>query len=413
MSRTRITSALLAMVGWTMLTAVAAAQHQLRHVPPHISNVGTDPDVVQPFVDWGTFETDAQFFAPTDLGDFGDPPAAKTGWFGQYDRVYVWVTRPEANFTGTNAPGPGFLGTLAHTEGDFTWGHRLDLGYMTEENHGWLFTGWHINGPNEDRGFVWTRDVATNQWIWLRAERIDRVNTDTGEILPVQDRNNFYTGARDFIMHESLNIADLSGFEMNKLFRLKPLHHNSVLEPFFGFRYVKFIDMFRRMQYERFDANGNPVPLLPPPGGTLQPAVFEELGQDFSSFTNHMVGGHLGVRWFKNKGHWNLSSQFRMFAGQNFQAYSFQRDQIVTQYTGTTIVDERAERFNTDTNRAEFVLMGDVRAEAAYYLTRDFALQFGAEVMHFGFGVARGNNPNQNSEDLTLVGATFGFTYNR
>lgn len=412
MTRTRWTTGLLTLVGWITLTAAAMAQQEIHHVPPHINSVGNNPDLAQPFIDLNTFEGDYQFFAPTDLGDFGAPPKPKKGWFGQYDRVYIWMTRPEAKFTGTNSPGPGFLGELDYSGGDFTWGHRLDLGYMTDENHGWLFTGWHVNGPNEDRGFVWTRDTATNQWIWLRAERIDRVNTDTGEILPIQDRNNFFTGAREFIMHQTINVGDLSGFEMNKLFRLKPLHHHSVIEPFFGFRYVKFIDMFRRMRYERFDANGVPIPILPP-GVPLAAPMFEELTQDFASFTNHMVGGQLGVRWFKNKGHWNLSSQFRMFAAQNFQDFDFQRDQIVTQVTGTTITDERAERFNTSANLGEFVLMGEVRAEAAYYVTRDVALQFGVEVMHFGLGIARGDDPNKNTEDLTLVGATFGFTYNR
>lgn len=412
MTRTRITSGLLTLVGWIALTATAVAQKEIHHVPPYIDHEGTDPDLVQPFVDFDTFEGDYQFFAPVDLGDFGKPPKPKTGWFGQYDRVYIWMTRPEAAFTGTNAPGPGFLGTLEYTEGDFTWGHRLDLGYMSEENHGWLFTGWHINGPNEDRGFVWTRDPATNQWIWLRAERINRFNDETGEIVPIQDRNNFYTGARDFIMHQSLNIGDLSGFELNKLFRLEPLHHNSVLEPFFGFRYAKFIDMFRRMRYERFDENGFPVPVLPI-GIPLEDPVFEELSQDFASFTNHLVGGQLGIRWFKRKGHWQLSSQFRMFAAQNFQEFDFQRDSIVTEYDGDDVASERNERFNDSAHRQEFVLMGEARAEAAYYLTRDIAFQMGVEVMHFGFGVARGDNPNRNDEDLTLVGATFGFTFNR
>lgn len=413
MSRTRFATGLLALAGWMMLTAAVGAQHELRHGPPRISAVGTEPDRIQPFVDWATFESDAQFFAPVELGDISDVQKPKTGWFGQYDRVYIWVTRPEANFTGTNFPGPGFTGELASTEGDFTWGHRLDLGYMTEDNHGWLFGGWHIDGPNEDRGFVWTRDIATNQWNWLRAERIDRLNDDTGEILPIQDRNNFLTGARDYILHESLNVADLSGFEVNKLFRLAPLHYNSVIEPFFGFRYAKFIDIFRRMRYERFDENGIPVPPLPPPGTTLEDPIFEELSQDFSSFTNHMIGGQLGVRWFKTKGHWNLSSQFRMFAAQNFQAYNFQRDSIITQVDGDDIIAERNERFNNDAHRSEFVLMGEVRAEAAYYVTRDVALQMGVEVMHFGMGIGRGINPNQNTEDLTLVGATFGFTFNR
>ncbi len=370
--------------------------------------------------------TDFQFFAPVNVDDFGGGAPFRTGWFATFDRVYMSVSRPEGFSDGLSPFYSGFFSGgefavpltgnysdgLSETYGDFTWGNRFDLGYVDEEGKGWLFTGWHINGPNEDRGFVWTRDPATNQWIWLRAERINRFNDETGEIVPIQDRNNFYTGARDFIMHQSLNIGDLSGFELNKLFRLEPLHHNSVLEPFFGFRYAKFIDMFRRMRYERFDENGFPVPVLPI-GIPLEDPVFEELSQDFASFTNHLVGGQLGIRWFKRKGHWQLSSQFRMFAAQNFQEFDFQRDSIVTEYDGDDVASERNERFNDSAHRQEFVLMGEARAEAAYYLTRDIAFQMGVEVMHFGFGVARGDNPNRNDEDLTLVGATFGFTFNR
>jgi hypothetical protein len=90
-----------------------------------------------PFIDPLEFNPDFQFFAPADLGNFGKPPPPKTGWFGAYNRMYIYVTRPELEESATS--------------GDFGWGNRYDIGYMTDDNTGWWFSGIRINGPNKLR----------------------------------------------------------------------------------------------------------------------------------------------------------------------------------------------------------------------------------------------------------------------
>jgi hypothetical protein len=129
------------------------------------------------FIEPDYFDPDLQFFAPADIDYFGDPAEATTGWFFTYDRMYVAVSRPD------NGPRPWDL--------DQTWGNRFDIGYMTEENGGWLFSTTHIDGP-------------------------------TGEAASAK--------------------ASLSSFELNKVFRLEPTFHNGHIEPFLGVRIVKFTD---------------------------------------------------------------------------------------------------------------------------------------------------------------------------
>ena len=75
-----------------------------------------------PFIDVGTFEPDFQFFAPAEVDDFGGPEPPNTGVYFDYDRVYVDMNRPN-----------GEPSLFSDTFGDFTWGNRYEIGYMTEE----------------------------------------------------------------------------------------------------------------------------------------------------------------------------------------------------------------------------------------------------------------------------------------
>ena len=75
---------------------------------------------------------DLQMFAPPIIDEYGDEPVAPNfGWFFEYNRVYLNLNRREDVTTSF--------------QGDFTWGNRIEFGYMTEEDHGWLATIWHVN----------------------------------------------------------------------------------------------------------------------------------------------------------------------------------------------------------------------------------------------------------------------------
>lgn len=357
----------------------------------------------QPLVDPEMFNPDYQFFQTVDYDPFHGTREYNTGFFGGYDRVFLWMSRPDAE--------------QSYTEGDFTWGNRYEYGYMTDEHHGWLFTHWRLGNPG----------ASDN----LRVERLNRLNEDDiiGQIppdvdpgdltFPVQDRNNHEFDAiyppveplgRDYILRDSLNAGDLSSFEVNKTFRLQPYHNGSVLEPFFGARYVSFRDFTYNDQYiGPFDTNFG-TPLTP----TL--VVAETLIRQNDRVNNDMFGGQLGFRYFYNLQRWQWSNETRFFAMQNFQNQRSSTLFVTTGYgdigLGEEPIAERRTEVVTYAHNAEFVFGIDVRAAASYQVTRDFNLRVGFEYMHFGSGIWRGPATTQN-QDLILAGVTMGFELNR
>lgn len=413
----RVTAILAVLCGTWACTIPAAAQHELHNVPPVISPQGNNPDFLQPFIDPLAFDPDLQFFAPADIDAYGDGPEPNIGWFATYDRVRIWMTRPD------HVP--------SYTEGDFAWGNRFDLGYMSAEEHGWLVSIWHIDGPL-------AFDILTQERINVYEED-DEVNGTLGAIIlrgggggggttppafvtpgvPVQDRNDAVTGQRDYRIHNSLNVADLTSLELNKTIRANQKHYGSFCEPFVGLRYVKFESIGQAQQYLRYDEEtAVSVPVASPVALDLaENATIERLISDTAVWTNYMVGGQLGFRWYKQKSHWTLSSDVRAFAFQNFQAFAFNNEVITTYYDGVDIgsdvVLEAKARNGFNAHSAEFVFGTEIRAEAAYAVSKAISLRSGIAYMHFGRGVARGFSEFDNSEDVVMIGYTFGATLNR
>ncbi len=378
MSITRFSSVLAAMV-----TALALA-----------SNVHAQ--LFKPFA-FPPIESDFQFFAPGDIDTYGGGPSYKTGWFATYDRVYMNVQRPNDAYD------------YSRTMGDFTWGNRIDLGFVDEDSKGWIGTIWHIDGPN-------TEDI-------LVTERINRFITDaapqTVAIQPLRDNNLRLTGDRDYLVTNSVNVADLTGFELNRTWLWKPLHHGGRLQPFVGFRYAKFIDFYQRQTYARYDDAGFETPPDGIPPATALTATTEELTSLEAGVVNDMVGGQLGMHWDKDYRRWNFSGDVKAFALQNFQNWNNLLRTETTIYPGvipqvdttpdTVVMTENGDSYHT----AEFVFGMEVRADAAYRVTRDLSLRFGFEFMDFGKGIGRGIDTRDNSQDVIMYGVSMGVTLNR
>ena len=417
MSMSRVTAILAVLCGTWACTIPAAAQHELHNVPPVISPQGDNADYFQPFIDPNAFDPDFQFFAPADIDTYGDGPEPNIGWFATYDRVRIWVTRPD------HVP--------SYTEGDFTWGNRFDLGYMSEEEHGWLVSIWHIDGPvafdvlTQERVNVYEEDDEINgtpDAIILRGGGGGGGGTTDTTLTPgypLQDRNDPITGQRDYRVHNSLNVADLTSLELNKTIRANQKHYGSFVEPFCGLRYIKMNSVGQAQQYVRYDEEtALPAPIvLPIPLADAQNATIEQLISDTSVWTNHMVGGQLGMRWFKQKSRWILSSDVRAFAFQNFQNFTFNEEIITTYYDGidlgADVITEAKARSGFNAHDAEFVFGTEIRAEAAFAISKALTLRSGLAYMHFGRGVARGVTEFDNSEDVVMIGYTFGATLNR
>ena len=438
---------------------------------------------VQPFIDPGYFDYDMQLFAPADdLDAYGGDPVQKHGWFGSYSRMYISVSRPNQNqfqsvFVGVGSPdvlyytppNPGvnqavnqaytFVPTPAFNTAlgqdydilDKTWGNRVDLGYMTDEDNGWLFSYMHIAGPNKAQ--------ITHQQRYDRFNPNDTGASSTGSnnnnnnstttTMPVSDLNNIGppNPERSYDITNSLNFGKLTSLELNKSFRMAPLNHGGILEPFLGVRYFRFEDSTVRQDYtqttSQYQTNtpqvlvnqpittvdpitgattvrDNYVPIPNPPGITAAEAL---LSENFL-FRNDIFGGQLGLRWYRRASRWNLSSDFRAFAGENFQHLHYGYDREFTFYggaaqgTGTTSQSPSVTKIENrqttqDFNSTQAVVGSDIRAEAAYDVTRDVQLSVGMQFLGFFNGIGRGGSIAYNNGNVMMVGLAFGFVWNR
>ncbi len=210
-----------------------------------------DVSRAQFFQPFGSFEHshDMQPFAPVEYNQLVDWPEPNTGFFFTYDRMNLNVTRPAASGAVDNAS----------FEGDWAWGNRLDLGYMTDKRHGWLAEVFRVDGPN----------VHTNP----------------------SSQTNLPPGPSE-------NVMTFTSVEVMKQWRWKPLHRGSHVELFLGGRYAYL---------ESFDVFENQSP-----SGVLFQGVVSN---------NHMYGPQIGLRWFKQKDRLTLSAEGRYFYAYNQQFF--------------------------------------------------------------------------------------------
>jgi hypothetical protein len=279
----------------------------------------------------------------------------------------------------------------------------------------------HIDGPN--LGEV------------VRQQRLNRLNEDDegfpepddgqgggGDdepVEPVSDRNDLGPNQRErfYDVTDSLNMAKVNSLELNKIFRTPPLYHGGIFEPFFGVRYIKFEDEYVDQDYEVYDPDGlSPVwTPLPPSSLPIEygDAEIEQIFTDRFRFTNQLIGGQLGFRLSRRTSRWNLSTEVRGMAFQNFQhlhrAYNVTRTYYDGAGAGSEVDAIIKSRITEDWNTTETVIGADIRATAAFDVTRDFSLEFGFQYIGMYTGIGRGRNIHYNSEDVNMIGTTFGF----
>ena len=335
----------------------------------------------QPFRDPGYFEPDFQFFAPAEVDDFGGEEKPNTGLYVTFDRTYINVTRPRDEFSF----GSG-------NQGDFTWGNRMEAGYMTEEDKGWQAVLWHVNGPNE-----------------RFANASAQVAFTSGDGTTTQ---NFVLGQA----FDSVNELKMSSFELNRVWRRPQFHNGTQFEPMLGYRYMNVKDFFQRQTLVE-------VPV------TAAPDEYFALDTTRSIFENQMHGGQLGARIYRQRGHWMLSADLRFFAFGNFQSLRRIREQSFLPNPDEGVVDvigplplpfppivpaggdvNALQEFD---RASQFVFGGEVRGEASYELTRDINLRVGFVFLDLGQGIGRGNLLRLNNQAVQMAGVTFGFTVNR
>lgn len=297
--------------------------------------------MAQRFQPFGPLDLADEFqpFAPAEVGSFGDGPQPHTGLFFTYDRVNWYVSRPAR--------------AQQDKELDLTWGNRIDFGYMTKENHGWLVEILHIDGPNVE-GFD---------------------NSDPQNIVRTSVENSF----------------DLSGFEVSKLWRWKQFHGGSHLEIFAGGRYDRMRgadNLFRVLDATRLAV------LDPEIIGNVTAVNFGGI-----AYENNVFGPQVGLRWFKQKGRWTFSSEGRYYYAYNDQFYASR--QTIVGGTAFFDVDEQS-----------WVHAGDIRVQTSLTCTKNINLALGWEFLYYANGIGRGPF-GESDQDVTMTGVTFGFQCNR
>ena len=138
------------------------------------------------------FTQDWQPFAPAEISSYGGGIQPNTGFFFSYDRIHLWVDRPAT--------------ALKPNKFDRTTGTRIDFGYMSKSNNGWVGELMSINGPNVyDEPTDRQRDVVTYNPSGI---------TPSGG-LPIINVPPFTT--QPYPNGRAENVGSLTSFEFSKL----------------------------------------------------------------------------------------------------------------------------------------------------------------------------------------------------
>jgi hypothetical protein len=345
-----------------------------------------------PFAEPLEFDPDWQIFAPVHLQDVQEMTPRQRmnqGWFLSYDRMMQGFSRPR-NEGGTSSI-------------DMAWGNRWDVGIATDSG-GWLASVTRINGPsNYDRLFQ-SRINVFNE---------DDDNDPTNPLFPAGFRNDPQSGERSYLLQNSVNAGTYSNFEVSKTWRMTPYRYGGILEPLVGLRFSDFKDLARDDGYTTTNTDLDGLP----------GAVFETLTVDTATSYNKMFLGQIGFRYVQFADRWTLSSQFRAFAGQNYQTQIVDISTFSTEYPDFGVGNDptrfRNSNFRFSKNNSETTVGLDTRVEAAYQIAKNFQVRGGLNLVYFGTGIWRGatvasnNNPNLTNQALVMPGFTLGFEVNR
>lgn len=390
----------------SMLTALAllsgaANLSAQQHAPP-----------ADPF----EFDPDFRWFEPVDemaLEGLRPKKRANTGWYGTYDRLMLYGSRPELD-------DPNVSEVLL----DRGWGHRYEIGYMLPGKE----TGW---------GFTWVKN-GVHQIDNVRREALNRYNGDQvgggdgdggefptgipfGEIVRQEEQNNQGFNYRFHDIRNTENVMDLNSYELNKSWRLEPYHYGGILEPLVGVRWLRLKDT---NIFEQYDSTFEFPPFVFDP---LFEGAAERVTTNQAITENEMIAAQIGFRYFKYRDRFLFSGQFKAFTGGNWQStrsqtlrdtfiYDFEDNVVEIGAPLEAIVEEKDPPVYSRND--EFMVGYDVRGEIGYQLTKMIAVRSGFQVIHMARGVWRGGdgtliNGGSNDQDVLLVGATFGLELNR
>lgn len=333
------------------------------------------------------------------------------------DRFNFRVNRPE----GSPGAGPMF---------DSAWGNRYDIGFMTEDNHGWAASFLDSNGTNAFEGPTVYRLNTVNFTVIGAEGQPPGTTVGTGVLvgpigtLEPRFLDNTPGTDRSIVhVHDSLNDVSFRNFELSKTWRLEPYHYGGVLEPMIGFRHMNVLDVGLNSSFALLDT----LTGAGAPPATRATADAEQLISNRAESLNQMYGGQVGFRYFKFRDRFRFSAELRAFGMQNYQTRERFTRTETTFYgaAGVAIGSEAVAQDVIESNRSTttndaFVFGYDVRGEIAYNVTRHLELRLGVQILDLWKGVSRNNStqalsslPSGSSQRLFAGGITFGAAINR
>lgn len=378
---------------------------------------------------------DLQLFAPPRLDAFGGGREASQGFFFCYDQLYWWIQAPEAatigapgsRFVATNVinppidpdnlPPPGIyydvVGYTTRSTADTSdlrwnagWGERFEFGWMGEHD-GILVSFSNLQPQSQSLHFSQV-DLYFNDPDGLLEGVVGYGNVVTGNPL---DPDTWTLVQVPVVRPLPVTFDDLQvkyrakfwSVELDYLRRSHIFQRGGYLEFLAGVRYLELDD---RIQFHGF-------------GGSLDDSRWQLEAE------NHVIGPHLGVRYFKLAGRWMLNAEGRFTAGFNSQNVHLDSRMMVVTPGGLGYPQAWSGAAVTEgAYQSEWCPIAEVRVELRYLITKAINLRVGWTGMWMD-GLARspymidytvpnmGIDMSNNQEDTFVHGLTFGVDINR
>jgi hypothetical protein len=429
----------------------------------------------------------------TDDQSYDGKEAWTQGWFGSYERLNWSTSRAERHTLGDNsrmfvasADGFGLVEQLSSFDqsvrhAPLAWGNRYQLGYWDGP------TGWMAGILDFDHQVQETVDtqVAINfvnpdiTQLYIDAGFIPALNPNNIHVTMLSgfvdidndgiddDRNNDGRGGRfvdtdadgvpdtlasagnevdfgDLVILPTRfdhvltrNSVETSGVELMKMYRLRPLHNESIVEFAVGARYMEVNEDFTVNAQGGFGNAFTTLGSAPNNNNVIAPLRVQSFWDN--RIDNNIVGPQLAARWYSRRGAWNFIVEGRFLAGFNFQNVE-QRGQLAGNIpSGIVNAGNPAApnfvplvnaplafnnvNFNHYERFEEFTPIGELRVETAYQITKSIALKGGFTGMYQN-GIGRASSmivyqlptlgiSQDNREDVWTAGFNFGVEVNR
>lgn len=336
------------------------------------------PENTAPLATPGVFNYDAQAFAPFEFANDKEKDP-NTGFFFTIDKTFTHVSRSDRNGTSrTDVP----------VGGDWNWGERYQLGYVTKEDAGWTASyqrteGTYYQGAalDEPLRFIGFTPVTGLTNAGEQQDGFGPRLVDFGDMSFDGEQNLQVTfGTADSFTNQ-FHIG-----ELNRVFR-QALKNGDTFEPYIGGRFTNVNDASRQdtvLQQLNDDGTGDPL--------------LDQVGHRFrQTVSNNAIGLQLGGRHVRRRGRWTISTDGSLSTSYNQQRYTT---------TDIFFIDaERNEIVESFVEENSFVPTLDLDLGFSFNITRDITIRGGAQFIYLWQGIARVNtlpaelNPNSFASD--------------